>query len=145
MRELVLQIGKYLISNKNEVSECRSSKRDFRHLDLRHFWPLTSDTWLRHQDRLQKVPEYRKFRHRCRNAQLCKQVQLLNFTKLLFAGQSEAEEKTNIKWCYWCWEESSELGIRELGNYETKNIINYNYNYTPKKIITITITFLIAF
>ena len=26
-------------SNRDEVSECRNSKRDFRHLDLRHFCP----------------------------------------------------------------------------------------------------------
>ena len=65
-----VQLRSGLASRLYQGLICRNSKRDFRHLDLRHIWPQTSDTRLRHQDRLPTVSECRKFRHWCWNAQL---------------------------------------------------------------------------
>ena len=57
---------------RNSVSDFQAllgigtRKSNFRHLDLRHFRPLTSDKRLWHQDQVPTVSECRRFRHRCR-------------------------------------------------------------------------------
>ena len=53
----------YIISIFQTESTVKTQKSDFLHLDLRHFWSLAFNEWLRHQNRVSTMSECRRFQH----------------------------------------------------------------------------------